>query len=134
MLHTAWERSLGHRHVLLSMVSNHTQVLSLTLSASMAGGPLQPSSANDTHLQLSSAHDTHLHSSSAGACQCALWLQWYKSQVEKSSCSLNYGIMDSVEEMEKMSHQRGWSEILCECFSSWRSQLAALSTRKFCSS
>lgn len=59
VLHTPWERSLGHKHILLSMVSNHTHVLSFTLSALMAAGPLQPISANDGCL----------HSSLAGACQ-----------------------------------------------------------------
>lgn len=52
----------------------------------------------------------------------APWLlsqMWYKNQAEKSCCSLNCGIFDGVQEMEKnMSHQGGWSEILYEHFSS----------------
>lgn len=55
--------------------------------------------------------------------------------MEKSWCFLNCGIIDGVEEMEKkkMSHQRGWSEISCERFSSWKFLVAALSTWKFLS-
>lgn len=56
--------------------------------------------------------------------------------MEKSWCFLNCGIIDGVEEMEKKkkkSHQRGWSEVSCEHFSSWKFQVAALSSWKFLS-
>lgn len=120
VLHTPWERSLGHRHVLLSLLSNHTPVFPLILGALVVGG-----------LQAHQCKRWPLAQLSTRSLPAGLW----GSQVETSSCSSSCGIIEGVEEMEKeMSHQKGWSEILCEHFSSWKSQLTALSIWKSLSS
>lgn len=106
------------------VVSNHTRLITHTQFLDGRRAPAAPQSKSRPPTQ-------HISRSLPAG----LYGSWAGCHIKtRQSCSLNCGIIGGVGEMEKMSHQRGWSKILCEHFSGWKSQMAALSTWKFLSS
>lgn len=112
-------------------VSNHRCVSPFTFSALIARRPLQATSANGDHLCDSLAR---MLLGSNGLCGSSA-----RCNIKKTGGGnlLLFGLWDpsdgkEVEEM--MNHQRGWSKVLLEPFSGWKSQVMALSPCKFLSS